>query len=113
MPSPTYRLFEQAIRERKQILCLYGGFRRELCPVILGHKSGQERALAYQIGGGSGSGLPAGGNWKCLFLSKVSDAHLRDGPWRTGSSHNRPQGCVDEVDLDVNPSSPYNPKRRS
>jgi hypothetical protein len=37
---------------------------------------------------------------------------LRDGPWHAGDSHNQPQGCVDVVDLDVNPASPYNPKRR-
>jgi hypothetical protein len=45
-------------------------------------------------------------------LAKVSDAQLRDGPWLAGSSHSQPQGCVEEVDLDINPSSPYQPKRR-
>jgi hypothetical protein len=38
--------------------------------------------------------------------------HLRDGPWRGGDRHTRPQGCVEDVDLDVNPTSPYNPRRR-
>jgi hypothetical protein len=39
MASPAYELFEQAMRERKQIVCLYGGYQRELCPIILGHKT--------------------------------------------------------------------------
>lgn len=97
--------------EKKQIACFYGGYRRELCPIILGHSHGQEKALTYQVGGGSRSGLPSGGQWRCLFLSKVGQAQLRDGPWRVGASHNQPQGCVEMVDLDVNPASPYNPKR--
>ena len=46
-----------------------------------------------------------------LFLSKVGDARLRDGPWHTGDSHARPQGCVENVDLDINPASPYDPRR--
>jgi hypothetical protein len=42
--------------------------------------------------------LPAGGEWRCLWLSKVTNTQLRDGPWFAGSSHLREQGCVEEVD---------------
>ena len=98
--------------DRKQIVCVYGGYPRELCPIILGHSSGLEKALTYQFGGQSKSGLPPGGEWRCLCLSKVSDVELRDGRWHAGSSHTQPQGCVEIVDLDVNPTSPYSPKRR-
>jgi len=111
VPSPNYASFEQAMRMRKQIVCMYGGYPRELCPIILGHSQGQEKALTYQFGGQSKSGLPPQGEWRCLSLSKVSDVQLREGPWFVGSSHTRPQGCVEIVDLDANPSSPYHPKR--
>ena len=37
MPSSNYRLFEQAMRSRKPVFCMYGGYPRELCPVVLGH----------------------------------------------------------------------------
>jgi len=104
-------LFEQAMKLRKQIVCMYDARLRELCPIILGHSQGQEKALTYQFGGQSKSGLPPGGEWRCLWLSKVSNIELRDGPWFVGSSHTQPQGCVETVDLDVNPSSPYGPKR--
>jgi hypothetical protein len=110
--SSIYALFEKAIRLRKQIFCMYAGHPRELCPVILGHSQGQEKALTYQFGGRSKSGLPPEGEWRCLWLSKASNVELRDGPWFAGSSHTQPQGCVETVDLDVNPSSPYSPKRR-
>jgi hypothetical protein len=109
--SANYDLFEQAMRRRKQVVCMYNGHPRELCPIILGHSQGQEKALTYQVGGKSASGLPPAGEWRCLFLSKVSNAQLHDGPWLVGSSHTQPQGCVQIVDLDVNPSSPYCPKR--
>ena len=112
MASANYELFEDAMRSRKQILCVYGGYLRELCPIILGHSQGLEKALTFQFGGQSKSGLPPGGEWRCLRLSKVSDVELRDGPWHAGSSHTQPQGCVEIVDFDVNPSSPYKPKRR-
>ena len=98
--------------DRKQIVCVYGGYRRELCPIILGHSQGEEKALTYQFGGRSKSGLPPGGEWRCLWLSKVSDVQLRDGRWRAGSSHLQQQECVEIVDFDVNPLSPYKPKRR-
>lgn len=97
---------------RKQVLCTYDGYPRELCPVILGHTGDQEMALTFQFGGRSGSGLPPGGQWKCLRLSKIRKARLRDGPWHAGTRHTQPQPCVRVVDLDVNPNSPYNPKRR-
>ena len=111
MASRTYALFERAMRLRKPVVCMYGGHRRELCPIILGHSQGQEKALTYQFAGESRSGLPRGGEWRCLWLAKVSDIQLRDGPWIAGSSHTQPQGCVAIIDLDVNPSSPYHPKR--
>ncbi|MBV9862198.1 MAG: nucleotidyltransferase substrate binding protein [Alphaproteobacteria bacterium] len=112
MPSHSYHLFRQAMIERKQIVCSYEGHRRELCPIILGHSSGEERALTFQFAGESRSGLPPGGEWRCLWLFKVADIQLRDGAWHVGASHKRPQGCVDVVDLDVNPASPYRQGRR-
>jgi uncharacterized protein (DUF4415 family) len=111
-PSSAYKLFEQAMTTRKQILCTYNGRSRELCPIILGHSQGQEKALTYQFGGRSEKGLPPGGQWRCLWLSKVRNIGLRDGPWYAGDRHDQPQGCVEIVDLDINPASPYNPMRR-
>jgi len=112
MPSRTYSLFAEAMAARKQIFCTYDGHPRELCPIILGHSQGEEKALTFQFGGRSSTGLPPGGQWRCLFLSKVRDVELRDGAWQTRDSHTQPQGCVEIVDLDVNPASPYAPKRR-
>jgi len=63
MPSATYQLFREAILSAKQITCDYQGYHRELCPIILGHTLGRERALVFQFGGQSSQGLSPGGNW--------------------------------------------------
>lgn len=109
--SEIYDLFAKAIRTRRQVYCHYAGSERALCPHILGHSKGQEVALAFQFGGESRSGLPAGGQWRCLYLDGVSAGRLHEGSWHTGSLHGQPQFCVDSVDLDVNPQSPYAPRR--
>ncbi len=112
MASPVYRLFAEAMAARKQILCDYDGYPRALCAVILGHSNGEEKALTFQFAGQSRSGLPPGGQWRCLWVAKVSNVRLRDGAWHAGARHTQTQGCVEEVDIDVNPHSPYQPKRR-
>jgi len=41
----SYQLIVRAMRRRKQILCIYDGFARAVCPMILGHKNGRERVF--------------------------------------------------------------------
>ena len=100
--SRNYQLFREALLSGKQVVCRYKGFRRELCPVIVGHSDGKEKVLAYQFAGDSSSRLPPGGEWRCLDLFEVADAELRDGPWYEGTGHGTEQTCVKEVDLDIN-----------
>lgn len=112
MPSPIYRQIAKAMTAHQQIVCVYDGLRREFCPIILGHSKGAEVALVYQFAGESKSGLPARGQWKCLHLAKMEDVTTREGRWHAGPAHRRAQTCVEEVDIDVNPTSPYDPRRR-
>ena len=101
-PSATYGLFRRAILQEKQVVCRYRGRRRELCPHILGHASGEEKVLAFQFAGDTNSHLPPGGQWRCMSVSEVRDVQLRDGPWFEGEGHAREQTCVPEIDLDIN-----------
>ena len=112
-PSVTYRLFQEAMAGRRPLTCLYDGKRREICPVILGHTEGEEKALVYQSGGESSQGPAGARGWKCLTLAKVAGAQPTEGRWNPGPGpHGQAQSCVAEVDLDVNPASPYRPRRR-
>ena len=111
MPSRTYDLILEAMRGRKQVICIYKDRRRELCPIVLGHTAGDEQMLAYKFGGQSSR--PMRGpetRWRCLKLSAISNLELRDGEWHSGGSHSQAQSCVDVVDYDVNPDSPFNPR---
>jgi hypothetical protein len=111
LPSETYDLIARAMAERQQVLCLYQGYPRALCPAILGHTKGQERTLAYQFAGESSSGLPTEGEWKCFQVAGMTNVELRDGEWHSGARHGQQQTCIEVVDLDVNPDSPYRPRR--
>ncbi len=100
MPSATYALFRNAIRAEKQVVCSYEGRHRELCPHIIGtNRKGEEVVLAWQFGGESSGRLP---QWRCLRLTEVSDARVRDGRWHAGGSHTTTQTCVSAIDLDIN-----------
>jgi hypothetical protein len=100
MPSATYTLFRNAILAEQQVICSYGGHRRELCPHIIGtNKDGEEAVLARQFGGESSGKLP---QWRCLKLANVSNSRARDGRWHEGGSHKSEQSCVANIDLDIN-----------
>ncbi len=107
--SPTYRLFVEAMIDEKPIRCMYGEHVRDVHPIILGYnKTGEEVALNYQFSGETSTHLR---DWKCFYLSKVYDGKLQDGPSPKVPTTGGRNSCVDAVDLDVNPLSPYNPKR--
>jgi hypothetical protein len=110
--SRTFSLFHQAILDQKQITCRYKGYYREVCPHILGHTDGTEKALLYQFAGDSSGGLPPDGEWRCFFLSEVRDMKIREGRWHSGSGHRRTQACVEKVYIDVNIAVPNQPGRR-
>ena len=112
MASSTYELFAESIQGQKQIVCRYRGHGREVCPILLGWaKNGEEAALVFQFAGETSNGPLAKADWKCFRLAGVSNVRLRDGPWYAGSNHSQRQSCVDTVDFDVNPLSPYRPRR--
>ena len=113
MSGTTFDLFHRAILERRQIVCVYDGFGREICPYILGYKAGKPVALVYQFGGGSSRGLRPGGDWRCFMIDNVSDARLRDGPWQGDAEHRTRQSCVDDVFVDVNLNVPSQTGRSS
>lgn len=100
----TYTLIREAILRKQQVVAVYGGHRREMCPHVLGTKGGRPQALFYQFGGDSSSGpvLPGSpDNWRCLALEGLSQVSARAGPWHTGPGHSRPQHCVGEVDVEA------------
>jgi|tagenome__1003787_1003787.scaffolds.fasta_scaffold20983113_4 hypothetical protein len=109
MTASLYHLFAWAIEDRRQIFCTYDGYRREMCPIILGHSDGRAKALVWQFGGETSKGRDRGLGWKCLFLAGITNAKLVEGEWKAGSRHQQNQSCISDVDYDANPTSPYYP----
>ena len=92
--------------------CVYDGYKRAFCPIILGHSDEREKTLVYQFAGDTSQGPLRTPDWKCFFVSEMRALELSEGPGQAGDFHRTAQTCVKVVDLDVNPSSPYNPKRK-
>jgi hypothetical protein len=112
MHSGNFKLFADAVLKRKQITCWYDNHYREVCPHIVGHKAGMEKAQVYQFGGTSSRPLPREGRFKCFDLNKVEQAALRDGPWHGPEKHKHKQQCVDEIYVHVDLSVTDQPGRR-
>ncbi|HTT75792.1 MAG TPA: hypothetical protein VMF50_07395 [Candidatus Binataceae bacterium] len=99
MASSDYMTIRDAVIKQLTITAYYDGFPREFCPHAIGTKGGEQRVLGYQFGGGSKNGLQPGGQWRCFVISRLENIRTRRGAWHTGSSHRRPQACIDYVDV--------------
>jgi hypothetical protein len=101
----VHDLIHAAIARRRPIAAVYDGYRRLLCPHILGwNRQGRLRVLCYQYGGQSGSGLDAAiasGNWRCIALDRLSEVALLEDSWHTAANYSHRQTCVDQVEIDV------------
>jgi hypothetical protein len=97
------------VLSKRPVRATYRGRDRWLCPHRLGwNHEGQVRALCYQYGGESGSGLQAPGspaNWRCIALEKLSQVELLEDAWRSAPNHSRPQTCVAVADVDAEDQS--------
>jgi hypothetical protein len=109
-----HRLVHGAVVGRRPIAAVYDGCRRLLCPHKLGwNRSGQLRALCYQYGGESVSGLQpqnASANWRCLALEKLGAVELLNDPWHSAPNHSQPQTCIERVEVDAEDYPPRAPQ---
>ncbi len=99
-----YELIKDAILNKQQVIAIYNGYRREMCPHTLGWKGNKQQCLFYQFGGDSSSGAIVPGsdrNWRCLPLDKLENVMIQNGAWHTASNHNSRQTCVDQVDIEA------------
>jgi hypothetical protein len=90
-------LLVNAINERLVVTATYQGYQRIMCPHVVGYKKGELNALFFQFAGGSRSGLPPGGQWRCVHVAELANVSAAPGEWHTGDSHTQPQTCVDDV----------------
>jgi len=99
MPT-VQELIVTAIEKRLIVTAQYQGFERVMCPHVIGYKVTKKHgrrvnALFFQFAGGSSSGLPPEGEWRCVVVDELLNVKVGPGQWHTGPSHTRPQTCVD------------------
>jgi hypothetical protein len=100
--SPVYDQIRATMLAGRPLSIRYQGYDRLVCAHVIGWKNGHEQVLVFQYGGGSSSGLPISGEWRCMPISGISNVRTVDGPWRTGvTTHQKVQTCVDQVDVAV------------
>lgn len=105
----TYELLTDAIQQKLQVVATYDGRERVFCPHALGTKRGTPHVLVYQFAGESKSGLPAGGEWRCLDVEDLQNVHLQIGEWHSAPNVFNPQSCMDQIDLVATPLPPITP----
>jgi hypothetical protein len=96
-----YDTIKSAIVNRRQLIVMYGGLRREVCPHSLGWKGDHLACFAFQFGGFSRQPLPPKGQWRCLHLHQMSQLQVREGEWHTGPIDPQSSSCIDEFDAYV------------
>jgi hypothetical protein len=102
----TYQLLAEAINTKQQVVARYHDVERVFSPHALGTKGDAYHVLVYQYAGGSQSGLPPGGEWRCLAVEELRDLRLEPGAWRTAANVFNPQTCLDEVEVLADPLPP-------
>jgi hypothetical protein len=102
----AYTILAEAINGKQQVVARYHDEERIFSPHALGTKQGVAHVLVYQYAGGSRTGLPPGGEWRCLNVEELSEIRLEPGAWRTAENVFNPQTCLDEVDVLADPLPP-------
>lgn len=99
MPS-VQELIVSAIEQKLVVTAMYQGYERIMCPHIIGHKKGVLNALFFQFAGGSKSGLPPGGQWRCIHVDDLTQISCAPGEWHTKDDY-APSSCVDNIIAEV------------
>ncbi|MBK3665597.1 PIN domain-containing protein [Bradyrhizobium diazoefficiens] len=97
--SAAFAALRQAMLHRKPVRLNYSGKELEVCPYILGHAVGEERAFVLVVDEtGERKKL---GDWMCLRLANIQTIETLDRPWVDRPYPGPVQRCVDQVHLDV------------
>ncbi|MET4447653.1 hypothetical protein ABIB75_005954 [Bradyrhizobium sp. GM2.2] len=99
--SAVFMILRQALLERRPVQVSRDGKCQTVCPYILGHAAGEERAFVLVVDASSRTKRPVQAKWICLRLSKIDDVRFADEPWIEQDYPGPVQRCVDQVHLDA------------
>ena len=107
----AYTILAEAISSKQQVVARYHDEERIFSPHALGSKRGVAHVLVYQYAGGSRTGLPPGGEWRCLSVEELSEVRLESGAWRTAAHVSNHQPWHHQADAVANPHPQLPPWR--
>ncbi|MCK1655302.1 hypothetical protein IVA88_28240 [Bradyrhizobium sp. 149] len=99
--SKVFITLRQALLERRPVHVSRDGKCQTVCPYILGHTTGEERAFVLLVHASERTTRPAQAKWICLRLSKIDDVRFADEPWIEQDYPGPVQRCVDQVHLEA------------
>lgn len=97
--SEVFMILRQALLERRPVQVSRDGKCQTVCPYILGHATGEERAFVLVVDASSRTKCPADARWICLRVSKIDDIRFADKPWIEQDYPGPVQRCVDQAHL--------------
>ena len=103
----VFRALRQALLQRRPVQVSHGSEHQTVCPYIVGHAAGEERAYALVVERGQGQNGSVAAKWVCLRLSKIEDVRILTDGWIEQEYPGPVQRCVDQVDLDARHSARY------
>lgn len=99
--SKAFMALRQALLERRPVHVSRDGKYQTVCPYILGHAAGEERAFVLLVDASSRTKRPVQAKWICLRVSTIEDVRFADEPWIERDYPGPVQRCVDRVHLDA------------
>ena len=91
-----------AIINHRQLVFVYDGLPREVCPHALGTKRSEWHVFVWQFGGQSSHRLDPNGDWRCMEVDRISSLTVKDGPWHRGWTKGlKASSCIDVMDTVV------------
>lgn len=99
--SAAFTALRQANLHRRPLRLTYGGKELVVCPYILGHAVGEERAFVLAVDPTGERKESERGHWMCLRLAKIQNIETLDCSWVDRPYPGPIQRCVDQVHLDV------------
>jgi uncharacterized protein len=99
--SEAFMALRRALLERRSVHVSRDGKCQTVCPYILGHTTGEERAFVLLVDASARTKRPPQARWICLRLSKIEDVRFADEPWIEQEYPGPVQRCVDQVHLEA------------
>lgn len=99
--SAAFAALREANLHRRPVRLMYGGKELVICPYILGHAVGEERAFALVVDVTGERNESDKGHWMCLRVANIQNIETLDRPWIDRPYPGPVQRCVDQVHLDV------------